>query len=86
MQSCALLHRPARLRIISLGYRPHLPANLVAGGILSDAQLESVIYAGEAHSEFLAGSWTVDVTFDVVAAALKVPARPSRKGDRARNT
>ncbi|WP_354211104.1 MULTISPECIES: strawberry notch family protein [unclassified Bradyrhizobium] len=36
---------------------------------LSDAQLESVIYAGEAHSEFLAGSWTVDATFDVVAAA-----------------
>lgn len=50
-------------------YRPHLPVNLVADGILSDAQLESVIYAGEAHSEFLAGSWTVDATFDVVAAA-----------------
>ncbi|HLZ06621.1 MAG TPA: strawberry notch family protein, partial [Bradyrhizobium sp.] len=50
-------------------YRPHLPANAVADGILSDAQIESVIYAGEAHSEFLAGSWTVDTTFDVVAAA-----------------
>ncbi|HKD31323.1 MAG TPA: strawberry notch family protein [Xanthobacteraceae bacterium] len=50
-------------------YRPHLPANLVSDGLLSNAQLESVIYAGEAHSGFLAGSWTVDDTFDVVSAA-----------------
>ena len=27
------------------------------------------IYAGEAHSRFLAGSWTVDETCDVVSAA-----------------
>ena len=38
-------------------------------GLLSDAQLESVIYAGEAHADFLAGSWSVDATFDVVTAA-----------------
>jgi predicted RNA methylase len=50
-------------------YRPHLPANVVADGIPSDAQLESIIYAGEPHSEFLASAWTVDATFDVVAAA-----------------
>ena len=50
-------------------YRPHLPPNLIANGVLSDAQLESVIYAGEAHSQHLAGAWTVDETCDVVTAA-----------------
>lgn len=51
------------------GYRPMLPANVVTDGLLSDAQLETVIYAGEAHSGHLAGSWTVDETFDLVQAA-----------------
>ncbi|UQR64889.1 strawberry notch family protein [Bradyrhizobium sp. C-145] len=50
-------------------YRPHLPSRIAADGVLSDAQIESIICAGEAHSEYLAGSWTVDATFDVVAAA-----------------
>jgi hypothetical protein len=50
-------------------YRPHLPLRLVVDGVLSDARLESIVYAGEAHSESLAGCWTVDATFDVVAAA-----------------
>lgn len=48
-------------------YRPMLPANI--HDLLSDAQLETVIYAGEAHSDYLAGSWTVDETFDLVKAA-----------------
>lgn len=48
-------------------YRPMLPANIL--GLLSDAQLETVIHAGEAHSDYLAGSWTVDNTFDVIQAA-----------------
>jgi hypothetical protein len=42
---------------------------VVSDGLLSDAQLESVIYAGESHSSYLAGSWTVDETYDVVSAA-----------------
>lgn len=48
-------------------YRPMLPADIRAR--LSDAQLETVIYAGEAHADHLAGAWTVDEHFDTVSTA-----------------
>lgn len=50
-------------------YRPNLPEHLITGGVLSDAQLESIIYAGEAHAGHLTGAWTVDETWDMVTAA-----------------
>ena len=34
-------------------YRPMLPERIAAGGVLSDAQLESVILAGQAHGRRL---------------------------------
>lgn len=48
-------------------YRPRLPVNI--HGLLSDAQLETVIYAGEAHSAHLAGRWRLDESFDSISAA-----------------
>ncbi len=48
-------------------YRPMLPADICAR--LSNAQLETVIYAGEAHADHLAGAWAVDEHFDNVSAA-----------------
>ncbi|SMH26474.1 strawberry notch family protein [Mesorhizobium australicum] len=50
-------------------YRPLLPDAIIDEGLLSAAQIESVIYAGEAHDGHLAGAWTVDETCDIVSAA-----------------
>jgi hypothetical protein len=49
-------------------YRPRLPKAVVEG-LLSEAQLESVVYAGEAHSQFLGGFYKVDETLDEVQVA-----------------
>ncbi|MGO9547083.1 MAG: strawberry notch-like NTP hydrolase domain-containing protein [Rhodomicrobium sp.] len=50
-------------------YRPILPKRLIADGVLSDAQLETIIYAGEAHAEMLAGRYLVDESLDTLSLA-----------------
>ena len=50
-------------------YRPILPVSLIRDGHLSDAQIESVIYAGEAHATFLSGAWTHDAETGILVAA-----------------
>jgi hypothetical protein len=41
-------------------YRPQLPRHIIEEGVLSEAQIESVIYAGDAHSKYLKGQYRVN--------------------------
>src|SRR5204863_237570 len=49
-------------------YRPLLPPHVLRDGLLSDAQLESLVYAGDAHERHLSGRYRVDETLDTVTA------------------
>jgi len=40
-------------------YRPVLPTKVIDDQLVSDAQLETVIYAGEAHAQVLPGHWVI---------------------------
>ncbi|HEY9798715.1 MAG TPA: strawberry notch family protein [Leptolyngbyaceae cyanobacterium] len=70
----SLLCESAALALVSPPsptYKAHLPRNIITQGLLSEAQLESVIYAGQAHSEYLSGSYIVDDSWDNLTVAAK---------------
>ena len=47
-------------------YRPMLPEKVVTEGLLSDAQLESVILAGQAHERHLAAEYRIGAGWEIV--------------------
>ena len=47
-------------------YRPMLPEKVVAEGLLSDAQLESVVLAGQAHEGHLAAEYRIGAGWETV--------------------
>ena len=65
VQSAAM----ASVRAPIPSYRPLLPRQLIEDCVLSDAQIETIIYAGEAHAEMLAGHYLVDESLDTLSLA-----------------
>ena len=47
-------------------YRPMLPERVVTDGLLSDAQLESIVLAGEAHDRHLAADYRIGAGWETV--------------------
>lgn len=71
----------AAVRLPMPTYRPRLPQGLITEGILSDAQLETIIHAGEAHAAHLPGFWRSDETHDQLSAgSADTGGRPYRRG------
>jgi hypothetical protein len=63
-------------------YRPVLPVRITDDALVSDAQMETVIYAGEAHAQVLPGSWILgDAPHQVILVKDDLPgAVQFRKG------
>lgn len=52
-------------------YIPQLPQAAIAQNVLSEAQLETLIYAGQAHSEYLRGHYIVEENWDKITTATR---------------